>query len=180
MTAEAGQAYQGLDRYEAREAVVQRPAAARVARENRRLSAQRGHMPALQDRHRTAALHAVVHENAAAGRARHSRGGRRTDPRSFPTTTRRFISTGWTRFTTGAFRGNSGGGTAFPRGIATPAAKSSWRAQTPAACPKCANSLFARRDGHARHLVQLRPLALRHPGLAGQTRLTCAAFIPTT
>ena len=39
--------------------------------------------------------------------------------------------------------------------------------QTPTAVPKVRERLIARRCGHARHLVQLRPLALRHAGLAG-------------
>ena len=50
MTADAGQAYQGLDRYKAREAVVQDLREQGLARKNRRLSAQRRNVPALQDR----------------------------------------------------------------------------------------------------------------------------------
>jgi len=66
---------------------------------------------------------------------------------------------------------------AFPRGIAMPAAKLSWRARRPRNA-QVRERLSARGRGHARHLVQFRPLAFL-PRWVGRMRPpTCSGSIP--
>ena len=88
----------------------------------------------------------------------------------FPRTGTRRSSTGWRTSATGAFRGSSGGVIVFRPGTAPIAARSPWRAKRPA----CMRSLriVAHRAGSgcARHLVQLRLMAVFDHGLAGRHR----------
>ncbi len=76
MTADAGQAYQGLDRYEAREAVVQDLREQGLLEKIEDYPLSVGTCQRCKTRDRASAFHAVVPENAAPGGACHSRGGR--------------------------------------------------------------------------------------------------------
>ncbi len=173
MTAAAGP-YAGLDRFEARKRVVADLEAARRCSskiEPYTLSARQ--VPALQDRRRAAGLDAVVRQDEAARRAGHRRRRRRPHRSSFRRTGPRPTYEWMYNIRDWCISRQLWWGHRIPAWhCGDVQARSSWRAKTPAACPQL--RLGNARAGHrrARHLVQLRALAVLHAGLAGPDRRT--------
>ena len=90
-------------------------------------------------------------------------------------------STGCATSATGASRASSGGATASRPGTATSAARSPWRATTPARLrASAAPPQLTPGPGRARHLVLLGALAVLDARLAGRDAASCKTFYPTT
>ena len=179
MTAAAGP-YAGLDRFEARRRVVADLEALGLLVKIEPYTLSLGTLRPLQDRRRAARLHAVVRAHQAAGRKSHRRGGNRphpVHPRKLDQDLLR-VDVQHPRLVhlAPALVGPSHSRLALPAN----AAKSSWRAKRPTSLP--ALRLHATRAGsrRARHLVQLRPLAVLHAGLARPNRRPGKLYYPTS
>ena len=101
-----------------------------------------------------------------------SSSSRRTGPR--PT------SSGCTTSATGASRGSSGGAIAFRRGTARECQEIIVAREAPAKLPALRLGRAGAGYRRARHLVQLRPLAVLDAGLAGPDRGPGSVFYPTS
>ena len=143
-----------------------RPRSARRSRQDRGLQAQPRHVPALQDA-------SSSRSSPRSGSSRPSRSPRRPSPRSRPARSSSFRRTGQDLLRVDvqhprlvhlapALVGPSHSRVALPAS----ATRSSWRARRPTTCPRC--GVDAPRAGYrrARHLVQLRPVAVLHARLA--------------
>ena len=92
----------------------------------------------------------------------------------------RSISIGWRISATGAFPVSCGGATGFPPGIAKTAARLMVSREDAGRVPQMRRQPPASGRGHAGHLVFLRPVALLHPGLAGENPGAANISIPPT
>ena len=163
---ENGGKYEGMDRYECRKAIVSDLEAAGLPGQDRGLLPQRGHLLPLPQRRGAPDLRPVVREDGAAGQGGHPRGGgRRRSSLSRSASTKTYIN--WME---------NVHDWCISRQLW-------WGHQIPAwYCDDCGHINVSRdgshqvrkvrqhppdpRGGRAGHLVQLRPVAFLHAGLA--------------
>ena len=136
MTAEAGP-YAGLDRFEARKRIVADLEKQGLAGKDRAVHACDRQVRALR-------RPSWSRWSPRSGSCERSRWLKKRWPRwkkaassSFRRTGTRRSSTGWTTFATGASRGSSGGGIAFPRGTARDCGKITVAREAPEVCSHC-------------------------------------------